>query len=347
MMLMNATMFKTLFIFIVFCLSLVTSRAAIKLKNDDAKILFGSNLDMCLYKDGDFLRMSTSLIVSSNDAVTMIKIGNYSSINAYKNKINFTCDLVEITTNLRLAFPYGNLEEGNVLVSDSYGTVRWDKESDPSVNDLGKAELPCANGQITKWNGTKWVCDNSLIILQSKILSQDAYISILEHRLNISESEINTLKNIGDFLVNGSRGYYNGSQGSQGIQGAQGAQGAQGIQGDTGPQGPIGPQGVNRTNGNGHSLDAADGNPVDALFVDNSGNIGIGTTTPAQKLSVVGTIESTGASGGFIFPDATIQSTAATPSQWISSASNIYFDADNGNVGIGSAIPTQKLDVVD
>lgn len=44
-------------------------------------------------------------------------------------------------------------------------------------------------------------------------------------------------------------------------------------------------------------------------FKDN-GSVGIGTSTPAQKLSVVGTIEST--SGGFKFPDATVQTTAAT-----------------------------------
>ena len=41
-----------------------------------------------------------------------------------------------------------------------------------------------------------------------------------------------------------------------------------------------------------------------------SGNIGIGTINPGQKLSVVGVIEST--SGGFRFPDSTTQTTAAT-----------------------------------
>jgi hypothetical protein len=46
------------------------------------------------------------------------------------------------------------------------------------------------------------------------------------------------------------------------------------------------------------------------FFVNAStGNVGIGTTSPGQKLSVVGTIEST--SGGFKFPDATTQTTAA------------------------------------
>jgi hypothetical protein len=41
-----------------------------------------------------------------------------------------------------------------------------------------------------------------------------------------------------------------------------------------------------------------------------AGNVGIGTTTPGQKLTVAGMVEST--SGGFRFPDATMQTTAAT-----------------------------------
>ena len=47
--------------------------------------------------------------------------------------------------------------------------------------------------------------------------------------------------------------------------------------------------------GDGHSLDASDGNPVDALYVDATGNVGIGLTSPAHKFSVYH------GSGGFTY----------------------------------------------
>lgn len=47
---------------------------------------------------------------------------------------------------------------------------------------------------------------------------------------------------------------------------------------------------------------------AERVLIDSAGNVGIGTSSPGQKLTVAGTVEST--SGGFKFPDATTQTTA-------------------------------------
>ncbi len=67
--------------------------------------------------------------------------------------------------------------------------------------------------------------------------------------------------------------------------------------------------GVIETDGKPLTINAgATGNII--LNPTSTGNVGIGTTSPGQKLSVVGTVEST--SGGFRFPDGTVQITAMT-----------------------------------
>jgi hypothetical protein len=40
-----------------------------------------------------------------------------------------------------------------------------------------------------------------------------------------------------------------------------------------------------------YSLTAADGSPTNAVYVDNAGNVGVGTTSPARKLTVAGDME--------------------------------------------------------
>ncbi|HXM47654.1 MAG TPA: hypothetical protein VN956_07275, partial [Pyrinomonadaceae bacterium] len=46
------------------------------------------------------------------------------------------------------------------------------------------------------------------------------------------------------------------------------------------------------------------------VFVDTSGNVGVGTSTPGYKLDVAGIVNSS--AGGFRFPDGTVQATAAS-----------------------------------
>jgi hypothetical protein len=64
---------------------------------------------------------------------------------------------------------------------------------------------------------------------------------------------------------------------------------------------------------------------VERIRVTPAGNVGIGTSAPAQKLSVAGTVEST--AGGFRFPDGTTQATAGaayTAGAGLSLASNAF-----------------------
>ncbi len=82
-----------------------------------------------------------------------------------------------------------------------------------------------------------------------------------------------------------------------------------------------------------------------ARFASN-GNVGIGTMTPAYKLDVAGPIRSS--SGGFVFPDGTVQTTAGGGgggggSQWVTLGSNIFYAL--GNVGVGMSTPGVALDV--
>jgi len=112
--------------------------------------------------------------------------------------------------------------------------------------------------------------------------------------------------------------------------------------------------------------------PTNLLSVNGSanvtGNVGIGSTAPIQLLDVAGVIRSS--SGGFMFPDGSMMSSALpTPSSGYSSTTDLNMAADfggngtgnlmmstrgterlritnAGNIGIGSTAPGSKMDVV-
>ena len=62
--------------------------------------------------------------------------------------------------------------------------------------------------------------------------------------------------------------------------------------GDAGTSGQVlsstvtGTEWVEAASGDGHSLDAADGSPTDVVYVDNDGNVGIGSDNPTSRLSI-------------------------------------------------------------
>jgi len=76
------------------------------------------------------------------------------------------------------------------------------------------------------------------------------------------------------------------------------------------------------------------------------GNVGVGTITPGQKLTVAGTIEST--TGGIKFPDGSVQVTAGGNSSsigWVRSGTYVTLATSTDFVGIGIATPSAKLHV--
>lgn len=105
--------------------------------------------------------------------------------------------------------------------------------------------------------------------------------------------------------------------------------------------------------GNQYGLDLIAGG-ASRLSVTNSGNIGIGTSTPGAKLEINGQIKITGGAlppvaGSVLTSDATGLATWQLPSsggsQWTTSGNDVY-NNNSGNVGIGNSNPTRaKLEV--
>ncbi|MCD4724492.1 MAG: tail fiber protein [Bacteroidales bacterium] len=74
-------------------------------------------------------------------------------------------------------------------------------------------------------------------------------------------------------------------------------------------------------------------NAITPFLIDPTGRVGIGIQNPSEKLSVSGLIEST--TGGFKFPDGTVQTTAATASSVLPPGMIVPFAGDAAHVPQG------------
>ena len=87
---------------------------------------------------------------------------------------------------------------------------------------------------------------------------------------------------------------------------------------------------------------------IDALFIDENGNVGIGTNQPAEKLDVNGTVKANKfeGDGSFLKVDGSESLKKALDMKVDTTGGNITGPlAISGNVGIGTSNPGAKLDV--
>lgn len=102
--------------------------------------------------------------------------------------------------------------------------------------------------------------------------------------------------------------------------------------------------------GDGYSLDASDGDPTDALFVDSEGRVGIGVSNPAPGRLVV--MDSAGTSV-WAYSEEGIAISGMSPDGWALNTYSVtgyagYLDGDvrvTGDLGVGAYNPVSKLDV--
>ena len=83
------------------------------------------------------------------------------------------------------------------------------------------------------------------------------------------------------------------------------------------------------------------GTPINAMTIMPGGNVGIGTTTPNEKLQVAGNIHAYAPSG----VNAEIAASTAAGSTTVSIRSSGITHFNGGNVGIGTTSPSEKLHV--
>ncbi|MGA1826225.1 MAG: hypothetical protein ACMUIP_16335, partial [bacterium] len=101
--------------------------------------------------------------------------------------------------------------------------------------------------------------------------------------------------------------------------------------------------------GDGHSLDGAHAGPTDAVYVDEEGNVGIGTISPSESLEVAGTVKAAAfnLNGDTItyWPPSGGGDRHSLDAADGSPVDAVYVD-NEGNIGMGVAAPSARLHLV-
>jgi hypothetical protein len=111
--------------------------------------------------------------------------------------------------------------------------------------------------------------------------------------------------------------------------------------------------------GDGHSLDASDGDPADAVFVDGEGQVGVGTLSPERQLHILGNNPRVLIDAATSNPEVNFRNSGdAYAEMWsmykddgtddlrlFQAGDKVTIESVTGNVGVGTMDPVSKLDV--
>jgi len=257
-------------------------------------------------------------------------------------------DIVGTVKTVGFQMPTG-AANGYVLQSNANGTASWVAPTSLSVTETDPQVSSSTTNQVPKWNGTT-LTDGLIFDNGTNVGIGTTSPSYLLHVLNSTHTalKLESSSNIGTWLS-----LQNSST--------------------NGRTWNLISSGQNNGEGAGKLL-FNDASTSTRMLIDGSGNVGIGTTSPTQKLDIAGTVKTvgfqmpTGAANGYV-----LQSNASGTASWVASTALSVTETDpqvsssttnqvpkwNGttltdgliyddgtNVGIGTTSPTDPLHVV-